>query len=158
MTAGRPSSFTQVVADEICSQLSVGVSLTSWCKRDGNPSTSMVFRWLADNEKFREQYARAREAQADFLAEEIIDIANTPKLGVQTKLDEDGKVIEVRKGDMIEHRRLQIDARKWYAGKLRPKVYGDRIQQDHSGELTVKGLAERMREQRQVGDEAGGFA
>jgi hypothetical protein len=35
-------------------------------------------------------------------------------------------------------RRIRIDARKWYAGKLRPKVYGDRIQQEHSGTLTIE--------------------
>ncbi len=49
---------------------------------------------------------------------------------------------------MIEHRRLQVDARKWYAGKLRPKVYGDKIQQEHSGEVTVIGMAERMRQRK----------
>jgi hypothetical protein len=92
-----------------------------------------VFRWLSAHNEFRDQYARAREAQANSPFDEIIDIANTPIEGSKTKVDKDGNVIEVSKGDMIEHRRLQIDARKRVAGKPRPKVSGDRLDVDLTG-------------------------
>ena len=96
------------------------------------PSKSAVFRWLAANEAFRDQYARARETQADSLFDEIITIADTPVEGVKTKTTSDGKT-ETTTGDMIEHRRLQVDARKWMAGKLQPKKYGEKISQEISG-------------------------
>lgn len=77
-------------------------------------------------------YARAREDQADTLADQIIEIADTPMLGIKTKTDEEGNV-ETTQGDMIEHRRLQVDARKWIAAKLKPRKYGERLNTEHTG-------------------------
>lgn len=100
------------------------------------PNQATVFRWLSGNDALGEQYARAREAQADTIFDEILAIADTPMIGKKCKIKEDGSV-EVTEGDMIEHRRLQVDARKWMAGKLRPKVYGDKLDLNHSGGVTV---------------------
>lgn len=96
------------------------------------PHAATVCRWLADERYalFREQYARAREAQADALFDEALHIADSPLEGVKTKTTSDGKIEESR-GDMIEHRRLQVDTRKWMVAKLAPKKYGDKI--EHSG-------------------------
>lgn len=82
-------------------------------------SASLLLRWLTDDPARLQQYAIAREAAADFLAEEIIAIADD------------------RTADP-NCRRVRIDARKWYAGKLRPKVYGDRIQQDVTAKVTIE--------------------
>jgi hypothetical protein len=95
------------------------------------PTKRTVLKWLAALPDFVTQYARAREAQADTLAEEILDIANTPQLGVRTETK--GEEVKTVEGDMIEHRRLQVDARKWIASKLKPKKYGDRIHQEVTG-------------------------
>ena len=101
------------------------------------PTASMVYRWLAEYAEFREKYTRAREVQADTLADQILDIANTPVIGTKTVTKVTG--VEVTEGDMIEHRRLQVDARKWYASKLAPKKYGDKIDANlnHTGGITV---------------------
>lgn len=121
---GRPSTFTQEIADRICERLADGESLRSICKDEGMPSTGTVCRWLTENEKLQEQYARARELQADALFDDVLHIADNPQLGEKRKVTSDGKE-EISYGDMIEHRRLQVDARKWMAGKLRPKKYGE---------------------------------
>ncbi|MBB6304037.1 terminase small subunit protein [Rhizobium leucaenae] len=133
--AGRPSNFTPEIADQICEHLAGGESLKSICLAEGMPHRATVFRWLAAHESFRDMYARAREAQADALFDEVLDIADTPVTGEKTKIDAAGNVVEMTKADMIEHRRLQIDARKWVAAKLRPKVYGDKLDLDVTGGL-----------------------
>lgn len=143
----RPSSYSVKIADTICERLAEGKSLNSICASDDMPHKATVFRWLSSHDEFRDQYARAREAQADVLFDEILDIANTPIEGTKTKLDKDGEVVEVSKGDMIEHRRLQIDARKWMAGKLRPKVYGDKLDVDLTGALDFVVNAKPMTEE-----------
>jgi hypothetical protein len=120
------SKFSEELADRICERLADGESLRSICADEEMPDKSTVFRWLAANETFRDQYARAREAQADTLFDEILHIADTPQMGEKTEVS-DGK-IKVVSGDMIDHRRLQVDARKWMAGKLRPKKYGERLE------------------------------
>lgn len=87
-----------------------------------------MLKWLRSDEAFALQYARAREIQADVLFDEIHHIADTPKRGFKTTRK--GGVVETVEGDMIEHRRLQIDARKWLLGKMAPKKYGDRSTMD----------------------------
>jgi len=114
---GRTSEYTQETADSICEQIADGRSLRSICADVGMPDKATVFRWLAAHETIRDQYARARESQADSLFDDILEIADTA---------EDAQLA-----------RLRVDARKWMAGKLKPKVYGDKIGLDHSGSITV---------------------
>lgn len=104
---GRPTIRTPEIAQRICEAIASGKSLRRILARPGMPSYAAVCVWLREDREFQEQYARAREAQADSLAEEIIEIA-------------DGK------GD-VQRDRLRIDARIWYAGKLRPKKYGVKL-------------------------------
>jgi len=134
MPAGRPSIYSDEIAMEICTRLAEGESLRTICDDEHMPSRRTVLYWLLDKDhaEFLRQYTLAREAQADHYAEEIIQIADTPQLGVKTKTNEDGEV-ETTEGDMIEHRRLQVDARKWYASKLAPKKYADKLETTLSG-------------------------
>lgn len=97
----------QELMDEICERLAEGESLRSICQDQHMPNKATVFRWLAEDKSLGDQYARARETQADSLFDEVLMIADT---------EEDTNKARVR-----------IDARKWMAGKLRPKVYGDKI-------------------------------
>lgn len=130
------AEFSQELFDTICDRLAGGESLRSICADEDMPSQVSVFKWIGRDEELAKQYARAREAQADAIFDEVLHIANTPMLGEKRKINADG-TIEVTEGDMIEHRRLQIDARKWMAGKLRPKVYGDKLDLNHGGGLTI---------------------
>lgn len=131
-TIGRPSKFSQATADTICERLADAKSLRSICLDETMPSAATVCRWLADERysSFREQYTRAREAQADAIFDEILHIADTQVEGERIKIDADGNE-EITREDMLGHRRLQIDARKWMAGKLAPKKYGDKLELDH---------------------------
>ncbi|MGN7766981.1 terminase small subunit protein [Stenotrophomonas sp. 22692] len=142
----RPSKYSQQLADGICDLLVDGKSLRTICSTAKMPSRSTVIRWLAENEAFRNQYARARELQADTLAEEILDIADKAVLGERLKKDGKGKVLERQTGDMVERSKLMIDARKWYAGKLQPKKYGERVALDHG---VQDNLADQLRAARE---------
>ncbi len=117
---GRISTYTQELADEICNSLAEGQSLRSICNSLSMPTKTTVMRWLADDRYivFRDQYTRAREAQADFYAEEIIQIADDGSN--DTYVDDEGN--KRTDQDVIARSRL----RKWYAGKLAPKKYGDK--------------------------------
>ncbi|MDV9040915.1 terminase small subunit protein [Stenotrophomonas sp. RAC2] len=142
----RPSKYSQQLADAICDLLVDGKSLRTICSTAKMPSRSTVIRWLAENEAFRNQYARARELQADTLAEEILDIADKAVQGERLKKDGKGKVLERQTGDMVERSKLMIDARKWYAGKLQPKKYGERVALDHG---VQDNLADQLRAARE---------
>lgn len=120
---GRPSSYTDSIADSICGRIAVGDSLRKICLEDG-PDMKTVMRWLANDQGgFRQQYARAREAQADFMAEEILQIADD---GLNdTYQTENGEAVNQ---DVIARSRLRVDARKWLASKMAPKKYGEKLQ------------------------------
>jgi hypothetical protein len=74
-------------------------------------------------------YARAREEQADAIFDEVLNIADDARNDWMEKHDEDGANIGWREnGEAIRRSQLRIDARKWMAGKLRPKKYGDKLE------------------------------
>lgn len=138
---GRPSKFTLKIADEICERLADGESLRTICEAENMPSRAAVFRWLASDESFRNQYAHARDAQADTLADEILNLADECRIGVKTTRKANGDE-ETVTADMVERTRVQIDARKWLAGKLKPKVYGEKQAEAASGAELTGALAE----------------
>lgn len=74
----------------------------------------------------------------DTIFAEILEIADTPLMGIKTTIKASG--VETTEGDMVEHRRLQIDARKWVLARMAPKKYGDKIQADlkHEGDIEVR--------------------
>jgi hypothetical protein len=130
---GRPTLYSEEMGNKICERLALGESLVDICLDKEIPCLSTVYRWLSLFPDFSDRYARARLVQADVLFDQIIKIADTPVLGVKTITKPTG--VEYTEGDMIEHRRLRVDARKWVAAKLAPKKYGDKI------ETTLRGDA-----------------
>lgn len=119
---GRPSDYSQDTAAAICARLADGESLRSICRDDAMPDGSTVFRWIAAHEEFRKQYALAREAQADTLADEILEIADDTS--GDTTYGENGERADT---EWIARSRLRVDARKWLASKMAPKKYGDKL-------------------------------
>jgi hypothetical protein len=128
--AQREGSYTEAIAAAICARVASGESVRTICDDESMPASSSVYKWLSEHDNFAEQYARAREAQADYYAEQIIQIADDG--ANDTYLDEDGK--QRTDQDVIARSRLRVDARKWYASKLAPKKYGDKIEHSGTGE------------------------
>jgi hypothetical protein len=114
---GRPTVFSKEVCDEICDRLAHGETLRSILADDHLPVRSAVYRWLDENEDFKDQYAQARVKQADYYAEMIVDEAfssNDAAIG-----------------------RLRMDALKWASSKLAPKKYGDKVEVEQTGNNSV---------------------
>ena len=130
---GRPSKFSEAVASEICERIADGESLRRICKDDHMPCLATVRTWLRAGVEaqdktephaiFLSQYARAREDQADSYADKITDLAEY--------------AVSADDRTQVEGVKVAIDALKWAAGKRKPKVYGDKIQNELSGEVRV---------------------
>jgi len=138
---GRKSTYSEKVADQICERLAAGESLNAICKDEGFPAESTVRDWALDDvQGFAAKYTRAREAQADFYAQQIVDIA-----------DEQGEVLreDGSKFDPDVNRdRLRIDARKWFASKVAPKKYGDKTDVTISGNMSLSQMSDEELTQR----------
>ncbi len=123
---GRPSSYTQEVAAEIVDRLSKGEPLAAICRDDHMPTDRTVRNWQAADDAFASAIAGAREVGFDQIAAECLRIADTPLIGEERTTKDDGKV-EVREGDMLGHRKLQIETRLKLLAKWDPKRYGDKV-------------------------------
>jgi hypothetical protein len=123
---GRPSGFSQQLADAICARLAVGDSVREICRDEEMPSISMVFRWIAEYDSFREQYARAKQAGVEAMAEEIIDIADNGSNDWMERNDKDNAGW-LYNGEAARRSQIRIDARKWLLSKLAAKKYGDKL-------------------------------
>lgn len=133
---GRPSSYTKETADQICERIANGESLRSICDDEDMPAKSTVFKWLNDEQEFSDQYRRAREAQADTLFDDILTIADDGRNDWMEKVNADGENIGWQvNGEAMRRSQLRIDARKWMAGKLKPKKYGEKLDLNVSGSL-----------------------
>jgi hypothetical protein len=154
--------YDEAIADAVCDAIaSSSLGLAAIIKDlDVAVSPSLIYKWIQQNDAFRERYARAKAEQARVMADEITEIADSPEVGeiVTTKpvvfegsmlKDSAGEVVlqtEVKRSDMLEHRKLRIESRKWLAAKLLPKVYGDKLAHtnpngDGPMELLVKHIA-----------------
>lgn len=111
-------------------------SLRKAC-RQVNINASTFLGWTANDDKLKEIYQLATNERIESLFEEILEIADNTEIGETEKTNANG--IEITKADMIAHRRLKIDSRKWYLSKVAPKKYGDKldIKQEIEGNIDL---------------------
>lgn len=118
---GRPTTYTEDIAKEICKRISEGESVRSITRDENMPSQATIYNWLLDEDKkeFLEQYERARDTQANIFFEELDELA---KQAVEDIVGDD-KSDNAR----VSARKLQIDTLKWRLSKMLPKKYGDKL-------------------------------
>ena len=124
---GAPTLYNTHIASIICIRLAEGESLREIVKTAGMPDRTVVYDWLFRHPDFANQYTRAREEQADTLADEIIAIADESPETVEVR-DKEGNILDIKiDSGYVNYQRQRIEARKWTAMKLKPKKYGDRM-------------------------------
>ena len=106
-TTGRPTDYSQELADMICARLSEGESLNEICAEKRMPSRVTVYAWVQRYPEFLNKYRVARELQADSLVDDTLPIADNATA-------EDWTVA-----------RLRVTTRQWAASKLAPRKYGN---------------------------------
>ena len=116
------------IKSEICERIAGGETLRAICREEGKPSWSIVYRWIEADEEFASRIAQSRQLGYDAIAEEALEIANTPFEGVKYVNGPMGST-ETRE-DAVQHRKLQVETRLKLLAKWAPKKYGERI--DHT--------------------------
>ena len=128
-------TFSQDLFDRICDRIADGESLRDICKEEGMPNKGKFFYWLANDKALSDQYAKAKEAQAEFMADEIMNIADDGTNDWIEQRGDDGAIKAYKlNGEAVARSRLRVDARKWVAAKLLPKKYGEKVDVAHSGQ------------------------
>jgi hypothetical protein len=118
----------KITADKVFNEMRQGLSAYKACLKVGVPQSTLN-HWLNDDAELAADYARAREELHEFIAAEIVAIADAP-------------VPSNEKGGLdpgaIQKQRLQVDTRKWLLSKLAPKKYGDKIEVSGDAENPLK--------------------
>lgn len=107
---GRPEVYTDEIATEFCERIALGRSLRSVCDDPDMPSSTTVNKWARENGIFASRYAQAREDRGMNYGDKIGDMVD--------------KVLSGEYPPDVA--RVAIDALKWTAARLAPKVYGDK--------------------------------
>ena len=124
---GRPTKYNLGIALTICDRIADGESLVQITRDPSMPKKTAVYEWLLRHAEFAELYARAREDQADSLADEIQAIADELPMEIT-----DDKGVTRFDSAYVTWQKNRVDARKWIASKLKPKKYSDRL--THQGD------------------------
>ena len=117
-----PRIYTRELSDDVLTRLADGISLAEICRAPDMPSRTSVWEWIRDDvDGFAGRYAHARETQAHALVDDLMRIADDATEDPQRS-------------------RLRLDARKWAASKILPKVYGDKtiLAGDETAPLVVQ--------------------
>lgn len=135
----------ETLVREICARLSTGEPMAQICRDLHMPAVRTVADWAAASPDISANIAHAREVGWDVLAAQCLVIADTPMVGIEEKVtpavkNQQGDVVvpetvEVKRGDMLGHRKLQIETRLKLLAKWDPKRYGEKQQVEHSGTI-----------------------
>lgn len=131
---GRPTGFTDAVAEQLMDLVAHGEGIQFACEKAG-VKIRTLHSWLELRPDFSRAFAAAREMGAEFCEAEAIK-ALREVLHVSSK--EDGARVQAAH-NYAHHMR-------WRASKLRPKVYGDRVQIDQKSEVTLKDERDQLRD------------
>jgi hypothetical protein len=129
---GRKSTYTEEKAQEICDRLSLGETLVDICKSDHLPTVDGVYLWKNTHEQFNTDFARAREAGFDVIANDCLRIADD---GFNDTYEtEDGTRTNT---DVIARSKLRVETRLKLLAKWDWKRYGEKVQTELSGSVDV---------------------
>lgn len=117
---GRPSEYTQEIADTICEELAMGRSLRSVCEDKGMPTVKTVFNWFRTYPNFLQQYTHATEERTETQQEMLLDMGDK---AIKHAEDADPKAANA----VVSAYKLKADNLKWSMSKMKPKKYGDKV-------------------------------
>ena len=119
---GRPAKYNEQLAIEICDTIArTPLGLRTIIKQNPTfPGVDTIFSWMSKYPEFETRYREAKQKQVDALTEDILEISKESKGGTS---------------EDIASARLQIETNKWFATKLVPKIYGDRVH--HNAEIKI---------------------
>lgn len=112
---GRPTKYSEEIAEAVCSWIAGGKSLRAFCRQEGAPDVTTVCRWIVRHDEFRQQYAQAREAAGYAHGDGVIEVVEMLREGT---LD-------------AQTAKAMMDGLKWAAERMAPKAHSARQEIDH---------------------------
>lgn len=148
-------AYSELLADRILDRIAKGETIRTICLDDGYPSATTVVNWYLHPDEinrpgFTQAYEKAERLGLELMAQDLLDIADDSGRDKVTRVFK-GKRITVIDQENINRDRLRVQTRQWFLERRLSKIYGDRVQHEHSGEID---LVARLQEGRKRVEEA----
>ena len=104
--------------EKIIDWISNGNTLRDYCRQNGAPSFSVVYKWLDNDAEFSKHFARARDIGYDVIEQECLAIADNQVMSTKTVTTKDGEYCTTE--DHLYHRKLQVETRLKLLARWRP--------------------------------------
>jgi len=132
---GRPTTYTDSVGAYICGRIAEGETLSAICRTPGLPARQTVHQWRRANPQFSADYRLARVDQMEGWGDEVLEIADDDTLDTMESVNNQGHKVQVANHANVQRDRLRVDTRKFIMAKIAPRIYGDKVSHEHSGEV-----------------------
>ena len=118
----RPSEYNLDLCVEICDEIAKGRNVIETLNSDSRfPDWTTFRRWKNNNEELRTLYVNSQQDKAIALENEIDDLK---------------AMLLAKEIDYATYNAL-VNTLKWKMAKMYAKLFGDKIQTEHSGEITT---------------------
>lgn len=126
---GAPTKYNEELADKICKLVAThSCGLSTLVKQYGLPDPASIYNWLNAYPDFFDKYMEAKQQQAHVLANAMLEVAES----IPVHQDKDGN--DRIDAGMLGRAKLQLHALAWSAGKLAPKWYGDKKEEENKSQ------------------------
>ena len=130
----RPTKKTPEILERICEEIATSENgLHKICEPSDMPKARIVFNWLTEDEEFLHKYTRAKDLQAEYMAQKILEISDDSSDDVM-QVKKGKEFIDVENREFVSRSKLRVDARIWLMSKLAPKKYGNKVDVTTDGE------------------------
>lgn len=126
-TEQKKKDAIKEILERIMEGESVRSILNSGRDHDKLPSNVEFLEWVGEDETLARQYARAMEWRAEALMEETLEIADYKGDDIEEYVNEEGELVSKTNKEAVQRSRLRVEARQFYARKMAPKKYGDKL-------------------------------
>lgn len=131
LPTGRPTAYTEELADSICELIVQGMSCNKISQLDNMPAKSIIYYWLSKHKSFLDKYTQALEIRSLTYLDEVSDIADDGSNDYYEKKGKNGETFMAFDSEHVQRSRLRIETRLKMLEKLQPRKYGAKVDLNH---------------------------
>lgn len=131
--AGRPTTYSQDLAEMILARLEDGQTLKQICEDPIMPGARTVAGWRFEHPDFGKQLESVHYVIADTAVAEVLQIADDSEGDWVETCTPSGETKLNFIPENVQRSKLKVISRQWIAEKYAPKVFGNKITQELTG-------------------------
>lgn len=121
------SKKTQSLINEVLDRVRHGETIRNICKDPHMPHYTTFWDWVTKDNDLRQEYYKAKQDQADYFAEQILEIADESSTDIIESFDKNGRRIPIVNYENIKRSELRVRARQWLMERVQRERYNEKL-------------------------------